>query len=42
MFDFLYIQYKLGNLNDIQLNKYVEIGCITSKEYEQICGKEVV
>ena len=41
MFEFLRVQYELGRLNDAQLAKYVQAGCITAAEYKQICGKEV-
>ncbi len=42
MFEFLQVQYKLRRLNDAQLAKYVQAGCITAAEYTQICGKEVL
>ncbi len=42
MFEFLRVQYKLGRLNDRQLVRYVQAGCITEDEYKQICGREVL
>ncbi len=42
MFEFLHVQYQLGRLNDSQLARYVQAGCITEDEYKQICGKESV
>ncbi len=42
MFEFLRVQYELGRLNDAQLAKYVQAGCITADEYKQICGKKVL
>ena len=42
MFEFLRVQYQLGRLNDTQLVRYVQAGCITAAEYKQICGKEVL
>ncbi len=41
MFEFLRVQYELGRLDDMQLARYVQAGCITAAEYKQICGKEV-
>ncbi len=41
MFEFLQVQYKLRRLDDVQLAKYVQVGCITSAEYTKICGKEL-
>ena len=39
MFEFLRVQYELGRLDDAQLARYVQAGCITAAEYKQICGK---
>lgn len=41
MFEFLRVQFALHRLNDVQLARYVQAGCITAEQYKQITGKAV-
>lgn len=40
MFEFLRIQYRLGNVTEAKLKNYVKLKRITQEEYEQIISGE--
>lgn len=36
MFEFLKLQYEMGRINSENLKQYVDVGCISQNQYEEI------